>query len=452
MNRKYLFLLLCAALTLSMLLVGCAPAPSVPAPAAGEAGADEKITLTIWDTGTEYYQWVEDVAIPLFKEMHPNVEIVHTGIPYDQYSLKIDTAAIAGDLPDLIADEVPGPNSRWYKAGLFIPLNDYMAADNIDRADFCGLIDTSVTMENNVFMLPMYVNFWGMLYNKAMFQEAGLPMLDVNSVITFDDWLDYARKLNKPAETFDARVWGSQMIRPDWNAMPAGMSDPYYLGADGRTCAGNADTPEMIHMWEVIRNAYKEDLTPETGQALMGDQDSWLFFTEGKTGISYGDMSMANQAAAKGIDVGITGQPVTAEGVDMNVHIYGMGYGITRTSKHPDLAWDFIKLTATRIPMELIGAKEYGEATAGIPCYQPLVDEYIEKSDNPFLDDAQALIDRYEAPPFTPDFYAGSTPIWEEFNVRVLEKGEDVETVIRDSMNLCQKAVDDMWEQYDSLQ
>lgn len=452
MNRKYLFLLLCAALILSMLLVGCAPAPSVPAPAAGEAGVDEKITLTIWDTGTEYYQWVEDVAIPLFKEMHPNVEIVHTGIPYDQYSLKIDTAAIAGDLPDLIADEVPGPNSRWYKAGLFIPLNDYMAADNIDRADFCGLIDTSVTMENNVFMLPMYVNFWGMLYNKAMFQEAGLPMLDVNSVITFDDWLDYARKLNKPAETFDARVWGSQMIRPDWNAMPAGMSDPYYLGADGRTCAGNADTPEMIHMWEVIRNAYKEDLTPETGQALMGDQSSWLFFTEGKTAISYGDMSMANQAAAKGIDVGITGQPVTAEGVDMNVHIYGMGYGITRASKHPDLAWDFIKLTATRIPMELIGAKEYGEATAGIPCYQPLVDEYIEKSDNPFLDDAQALIDRYKAPPFTPDFYAGSTPIWEEFNVRVLEKGESVEAVIRDSMNLCQKAVDDMWEQYDSLQ
>lgn len=452
MNRKCLFLLLCAALILSMLLVGCAPAPSVPAPAAGEAGVDEKITLTIWDTGTEYYQWVEDVAIPLFKEMHPNVEIVHTGIPYDQYSLKIDTAAIVGDLPDLIADEVPGPNSRWYKAGLFIPLNDYMAADNIDRADFCGLIDTSVTMENNVFMLPMYVNFWGMLYNKTMFQEAGLPMLDVNSVITFDDWLDYARKLNKPAETFDARVWGSQMIRPDWNAMPAGMSDPYYLGADGRTCAGNADTPEMIHMWEVICNAYKEDLTPETGQALMGDQSSWLFFTEGKTAISYGDMSMANQAAAKGIDVGITGQPVTAEGVDMNVHIYGMGYGITRASKHPDLAWDFIKLTATRIPMELIGAKEYGEATAGIPCYQPLVDEYIEKSDNPFLDDAQALIDRYEAPPFTPDFYAGSTPIWEEFNVRVLEKGEDVETVIRDSMNLCQKAVDDMWEQYDSLQ
>ena len=140
------------------------------------------------------------------------------------------------------------------------------------------------------------------------------------------------------------------MIRPDWNSMPAGMSDPYYLGADGRTCAGNADTPEMIHAWEAIRDAYKEDLTPETGQSLMGDQDSWLFFTEGKTGISYGDMSMANQAAEKGINVGITGQPVMEEGVEMNVHIYGMGYGITKASKHPDLAWDFIKLTATVIP------------------------------------------------------------------------------------------------------
>ena len=452
MNRKRFLGWIGVVAMASMLVGGCAPSPSGNVPAAEQAGDEEKITLTIWDTGTEYYQWVEDVAIPLFKEKHPNVEIVHTGIPYDQYSLKIDTAATANDLPDLIADEVPGPNSRWYKAGLFVPLNDYMAADSINRADFCGLIDTSVTMEDQVFMLPMYVNFWGMLYNKQMFAAAELPMLDTDSVITFSDWLEYARKLNKPAETLDARVWGSQMMRPDWNAMPAGMSDPYYLGADGRTCTANADTPEMIRMWELIRDAYKEDLTPETGQTLLGDQDSWLFFTEGKVAISYGDMSMANQAVEKGIDVGITGQPVTEEGVTRNVHTYGMGYGITRASKHPELAWEFIKLTATVIPMELIGAKEYGEATAGIPCYQPLVADYIEKSNNPFLADAQKLIARYEAPPFAPDFYAGSTPIWEEFNVRVLEKGEDVATVIQDATNLCQKAVDDMWEQYDSLE
>ena len=43
--------------------------------------ATTKITLEIWDTGTEYYQWVEDVAIPMFKEMHPNVEIIHTRHP-----------------------------------------------------------------------------------------------------------------------------------------------------------------------------------------------------------------------------------------------------------------------------------------------------------------------------------------------------------------------------------
>jgi ABC-type glycerol-3-phosphate transport system substrate-binding protein len=451
-KRSVVWLCLCA--IVALVVAGCAPAAAPPAAedAAGEtASGEEKITLTIWDTGTEYYQWVEDVAIPLFKEMHPNVEIVHTGIPYDQYSLKVDTAATAGDLPDLLADEVPGPNSKWYRAGLFVPLNDYMAADGIQDTDFCGLINTSIQMDDQVFMLPMYVNFWGMLYNKEKFAEAGLPILDTGTITTFDEWLDYARKLNKPSESFDTRVWGTQMIRPDWNLMPAGMSDPYYLGPDGRICAGNADTPAMIGAWENIRDAFQEDLTPETGQALLGDQDSWLFFTEGKVAISYGDMSMANQAADKGIDVGITGQPVLEKDFPMNVHTYGMGYGITRASKHPELAWDFIKLTATRIPLELIGAKEYGEATAGIPCYQPIAAEYIEKSDNPFLEDAQALIARYNAPPFTPDFYAGSTPIWEEFNVRVLENGEEVAAVIQESMDACQDAVDDMWEQYDSL-
>lgn len=454
MNKKRTLYWIYLVAILSMVVAGCAPQAAAPTggSSAGTTDGEETITLTIWDTGTEYYQWVEDVAVPLFKEKYPNVEIVHVGIPYDQYTLKIDTAAVAGDLPDLIADEVPGPNSKWYKAGLFIPLNDYMERDGISSGDFCGLIDTSITMEDQVFMLPMYVNFWGMLYNKQMFQEAGLPELTTDSVISFDDWLTYARTLNKPADTLEERVWGSQMIRPDWNSMPAGMSEPYYLGPEGRMCAGYADTEEMIAAWERIRDAYVEDLTPETGQSLLGDQNAWLFFTDGKVAMSYGDMSMASQAAEKGIDVGITGQPVITEGVEKNVHIYGMGYGITKSSQHADLAWEFIKLTATVIPMELVNAKQYGEATAGIPCYAPLVEDYIAQSENPFLDEAQALIARYQAPPFAPDFYAGTGPIWEEFNVRVLEQGQDVATVIRESMPLCQEAVDDMWEQYDSLE
>jgi multiple sugar transport system substrate-binding protein len=444
---------------LALALGGCAPAaPGAaapePAPAADAAGSagEEKITLEIWDTGTEYYQWVEDVAIPLFQEKHPNVEIIHTGIPYDQYTLKIDTAATAGDLPDLIADEVPGPNSKWYKAGLFIPLNEYMARDGINTADYCGLIDTSIQMDGDVFMLPMYVNFWGMLYNKAMFQEAGLPELNTDSIIGFDEWLDYARKLNKPAETLEERVWGSQLFRMDWNAMSGGFSDPFYLGPEARMCAGNADTPAMINAWERLLDAYNEDLTPETGQTLMGDTDSWLFFTDGKVAMSYGDMSMATQAMEKGIDVGITGQPVVTKDWPHNVGIYGMGYGITRASEHPDLAWEFVKLTSTVIPLELVNAKTYGEATAGIPCYKPLVEDYISQSENPFLDEAQAMIARYKTPPFTPDPYVGSVPVWEEINVRVIENGEDMATVVTESMNQCQEAVDDMWEQWDSLE
>ena len=82
-----------------------------------------------------------------------------------------------------------------------MPLNEYMDRDGIKQEDYCGLMNTSMKMDDQVFMLPMYANFWSMLYNKAMFEAAGLPMLDTETVITFDDWLDYARKLNKPAET-----------------------------------------------------------------------------------------------------------------------------------------------------------------------------------------------------------------------------------------------------------
>ena len=136
----------------------------------------------------------------------------------------------------------------------------------------------------------------------------------------------------------------------------------------------------------------------------------------------------------------------------MNTHIYGMGYNVTKASKHPELAYEFAKMTSTEIPLKLVNAKTYGEATAGIPCYKPIAEDYIAQSQNPFLGEAQKMIARYKAPPFTPDFYAGSTPIWEEVNTRVIENGEDVATVVKESMSKCQDAVDDMWEQYDSLE
>ena len=80
------------------------------------------------------------------------------------------------------------------------------------------------------------------------------------------------------------------------------------------------------------------------------------------------------------------------------------------------------------------------------------MEDYIAQSQSPFLSQAQEMIARYQAPPFTPDFYAGSTAIWEEVNTRVIENGEDVATVVKESMSQCQEAVDDMWDQYDSLQ
>ena len=102
--------------------------------------------------------------------------------------------------------------------------------------------------------------------------------------------------------------------------------------------------------------------------------------------------------------------------------------------------------------MELIGAKTYGEATAGIPCYQPIVAEYIRRarilSWTMHRNSSPATKHRRSSLTSMPDRRRSG----KRFNVRVIEKGEDVATVIKDSMALCQKAVDDMWEQYDSLQ
>ena len=78
----------------------------------------------------------EDIFVPnlvkAFEAEHPNIKINVTDIPEDSYVTKIDTALAAGRPPDIGYMYEP----RWMKAGKVLPLDDVIAADNIDTSQY----------------------------------------------------------------------------------------------------------------------------------------------------------------------------------------------------------------------------------------------------------------------------------------------------------------------------
>ena len=110
LSRRQL-LRLSAMSAVGVALVACAPA--VPAPAGGAAvpAADETITLTIFDFGSDADKQIYADAHARFKETHPNVTIVDNFTPvttWSEYSNKIVTQAAGGEAPDIINIAIEG--------------------------------------------------------------------------------------------------------------------------------------------------------------------------------------------------------------------------------------------------------------------------------------------------------------------------------------------------------
>jgi len=460
MNRSRLLTALSLIGILALVLASCAQPTPTAKPEEKEEPAQEatpiaegKVTITVWDFGGSESAWLDSIAIPAFQEAFPNIEINHVGVPEEELGLKLETAIAAGEVPDL-AIFVP---SRVVKAGHILFLDDYMKRDGLSRDDYCSLFASRDVMEDKVYALPIDTNIWAMMYNKDLFAEAGLPELGPDDVITYDDWLVYARAINKPADTLEERVWGSAFFEPAWNSMGNYMSDPYILGDDGRTCLGNAETDDWLHFWEIALTAYDEDLTTQTAGALLADVEEDMF-TQGKLGMTYAALGDAIYAKQNGINVGLTGQPVVSDGWDGNVGGWNGDYSILAATEHPEEAWQFLKWLSTEAPKIVpLGTDALdagaGSGLPGLPCYLPLL-EYGEIADmvesEALVADGVKLMRRVKAPPFTVDLWGSVDPFSEAFR-RITEDREDIAVAVGDAAQECQDITDELWEGWDAL-
>ncbi|MGK5499425.1 extracellular solute-binding protein [Streptomyces sp. URMC 125] len=153
---------------------------SLAAGACGLVGSDEEApaasgTVTWWDTSGEAEAPHFAELVAAFEKKHPGVEVEHVNVPFDQAQQRFLDAVRSGrDVPDVLRADV-GWTPAFAAEGHLADLTGTPAVEGDMTRDFLPSTTASVTLEDgSVYGVPQVTDTLALLYNRRIFQEAGI--------------------------------------------------------------------------------------------------------------------------------------------------------------------------------------------------------------------------------------------------------------------------------------
>jgi multiple sugar transport system substrate-binding protein len=200
---------------------GQAPTPAQPAPeqpaaepateqpaevAPTAAPAAEGVTIR-WYANADPTRnaWMTDVAMPKFKEIHPEYTIEPIIVPWDEFDPKLTAMFAAKDLPEVFANWGSTGYVEYKYRGMCIYMDEYIAsaADELKLDDIPQSALDGVKVNGKLVGLPLYILGTYTFYNKDLFDKAGIevPPSDWDDKSwTWDKMLEVAGKLTSNYE------------------------------------------------------------------------------------------------------------------------------------------------------------------------------------------------------------------------------------------------------------
>jgi len=338
----------------------------------------ETVTITYAGWGASGYKDAYPMIIKAFEEKHPNIKVKIEDTPNKQYWQKLETAANGDNLPDVFW--MNGPRFMQYAANeMLMPLGDLIKQDNYDMNNYPKSLVDLYTYDGQSYGIPKDFDTIGVWYNKALFDEKKVEYPNVSW-----DWsklIDAAQKLTDPAKG----QWG---IAANFDSQGGYYNTIYqaggYMISDDKKSSGY-DKPEAIEgiqFWTDLIHKYKASPT----MAQMTDTEAINMFTSGKVAMlwegSWNAVDFANNEYLKD-KIGVAALP---KGKEQSVVIHGLGHVMSKNTKHPKEAWEFLKF---------LGSKEVADihtkTGVAIPAFNGTQDAWVKSQPNL---DLQIFIDQ----------------------------------------------------------
>lgn len=204
-----------AAGALATLLSACGPsvAPTVPpATPVGvpKVGPQVEITYLVRnDLASSWNRWV-DMTISEFQGQNPGVRVNTVGVPWAEYNSRLLAMYAAGTPPEISANYAAGFATFQINRAI-TPLDDYVAAENLDMSLFDRRVREALTREGKLWALPLDHYPTVIFYNRDLYEKDGLKLPPVDWADrswTTDALLDNARKLAKDTTDPTKAVFG----------------------------------------------------------------------------------------------------------------------------------------------------------------------------------------------------------------------------------------------------
>lgn len=359
--------------------------------------------ITIWLSNNEQEVAWGQAAVEAWNADHPDEEVSAQEIPAGQSSEEAITAAItAGTTPDLIFNISTAAAPGWVQQGGLIDLTTFEDGTSyIEERSGAEVAQGYADEEGKYYLLPWKSNPVMIMFNKDLFEEAGLDPEDPG-MNTHESFLEGCRTIVESGAA-PAAIWPSptsEFFQPwfDFYPMYIAQTDGAQLVEDGAATFVSEDGMAVADLWAQI---YEEGLAPKeqstddamaTGATAMQSAGPWAIS-------SYKDA----------FPVGFMPVP-TADGSDVDaVKTFADSKNVSMftTSENQATAWDFLKFATSE---EQDGA--FLEATGQMPLREGLLETYPEYFEaNPdygvFASQAERVVDVPNVP--------NSIEVWQTF-------------------------------------
>lgn len=167
-KRQMLMMAACA----SALLWGCSgnggsgTTETMEKADAGANAGTEKVTVKVMQFKTEISDQMNEMAADYMKE-HPDVDLQIESVISDEYETVLKTRFASGEAPDIFNNEGHQKMAIWLE-------NMEDLSDQPWVADMIPDTKEGISTDGAVYGLPLYLESYSFLYNKDLFEQAGI--------------------------------------------------------------------------------------------------------------------------------------------------------------------------------------------------------------------------------------------------------------------------------------
>lgn len=365
----------------------------------GDGAAAATGPIDIWMSNNEQEIAWGEAVVEAWNAENPDAQVTAQEIPAGSSSEEVITAAItAGTTPCLVFNIATAAVSGWVRQGGLVDLTQFE-----DGASFItergGDGAEAYMTDDGFYQLPWKSNPVMVMYNKTIFEEAGLDPENPD-MATYEDFLAGAEQIVSSGASQSA-IWPSptnEFYQPWFDFYPLYIAETggTMLVEDGAATFNSDEGRAVAEFWATI---YSEGLAPK--EASTDDAMS-----AGTTAMQLaGPWAIASYAET--VDVGFMPVPTSSGAEEVYTFADSKNVSMFTSCENQGTAWEFLKFAMSE---ESDG--QLLELTGQMPLRTDLTEtypEYFEANPNyvAFADQAERVADVPSIP--------NSVEVWQTF-------------------------------------